>query len=353
VLTFPLIANAQLIASDMDGSTSLNLVSHTNAYAGAFASAGDGFEKYQRWVSPSIPFGVLDDSLSIFPSDSVGIIKESNFDVFFGIVDTQNSQNSGPVTATWVFDISGASSLGLSIDMGAMGDFESNDFFTWTYSIDGGPTQTAFASSVDEAADHTYTLAGGSSFTLNDPMLMQGTVLTNDLATFSTLISGSGSQLTLTLTAQFDGGSEAVAFQTIRIAEVDPQPVAFDMVGSASQNLTSYANPYAGAFGSPGDGFQKYQRFVSPSIPFSVLDDSLSIFPGDRLGIIKEGNTDVFFGATDTQNPDNSGPVTATWVFDISGASNLGLSIATWARWAISNPATTSNGPTASMADRR
>jgi hypothetical protein len=70
--------------------------------------------------------------------------------------------------------------------------------------------------------------------------------------------------------------------------------VAFDMVGSASQNLTSFTNAFNGAFSSAGDGFQKYQRGVSSSIPFSVLDDSLSIFTSDSLGIIKEGNTDVF-----------------------------------------------------------
>ena len=101
--------------------------------------------------------------------------------------------------------------------------------------------------------------------------------------------------------------------------------IAYDMVGSTSDNLISYTNPWTGAFGSAGDGFQKYQRGVSPSIPFSVLDDSLAIFPGDSLGIIKDGNTDVFFGIVDTENPQNSGPVTATWVFDIAGASDLGL----------------------------
>ena len=173
------------VAYDMVGSGSQNLTSYTNIWTDAFASAGDGFQKYQRGVSASIPFAVLDDSLSIFTSDSLGIVKEGNTDVFFGIVDTENSDNSGPVSATLVFDITGASGLGLQIDMGAMGDFESSDFFEWTYSIDGGPSTTAFASTVDEAGSYTYTLEGGASFTLNDPMLIQGEILTNNLATSS------------------------------------------------------------------------------------------------------------------------------------------------------------------------
>jgi predicted extracellular nuclease len=313
----------------MVNSSSQNLISYSNPYNGAFSSPGDGFQKYQRFVSPSIPFSVLDDSLVIFPPDSLGIIKDGNTDVFFGIVDTENGENSGPVSATWVFDISGADLLALTIDMGAMGDFEASDFFVWEYSIDGGPTRVAFSSTVDEAASQDYTLEGGATFTLNDPMLVQGTLLNNDLMTFSTPIIGTGSSLTLTLTAQFNGGAEAVAFQNIKVVAnaIAIRRFAYDMVDSTSERLTSFTNPFNGAFSSAGDGFQKYQRGVSPTIPFSVLDDSLVIFPPDSLGIIRDGNTDVFFGVTDTENGDNTGPVSATWVFDISGGTDLALSI--------------------------
>ena len=326
------LAPAGPIAFDMVGSASQNLTSFTNPWNGAFGSLGDGFQKYQRGVSSSIPFSIADDSGGSFPGDTLGIIKTGNVDVFFGATDTQNGDNSGPVSATWVFDISGATgALGLSIDMGAMGDFESSDFFEWTYSIDGGPTLTAFANTVDESGSHTYTMDGGASVTLSDPMLVDGTMLTNDLATFSTALTGTGSSLTVTLTLQTDGGSEAMAFQNLVVTSggAPPPPgVAFDMVESADLNLLSFTNPWNGAFGSPGDGFQKYQRGVSASIPFSIADDSAGSFPGDTLGIIKTGNTDIFFGATDTQNGDNSGPVSATWVFDVSSANGvLGLSI--------------------------
>jgi predicted extracellular nuclease len=310
----------------MVGSASQNLTSFTNPWNGAFSNPGDGFQKYQRGVSPTIPFSVLDDSLVIFPSDTLGIIKDGNLDQFFGVVDTINGDNSGLVSATWEFDITGATGLVLSIDMGAMGDFEASDTFEWTYSIDGGPELTAFASTVDEAGSFTYTLEGGGVITLNDPMLVQGTILTDDLDSFSSPLIGTGSALTLTLTATFDGGTEAVAFQNIVIEEggVTTAGLAFDMVNSASQNLTSFTNPWNGAFSNPGDGFQKYQRGVSPTIPFSVLDDSLVIFPSDTLGIIKDGNLDEFFGVVDTINGDNSDPVSATWTFDVSAAT-LGL----------------------------
>lgn len=192
---------AGVLAFDMVGSADQKLTSFTNPSNGAFGSAGDGFQKYQRGVSALIPFSVLDDSLT-FSSDSLGIIKTGNANVFFGATDTENGDNSGPVSATWVFDISGASNLGLSIDMGAMGDFESSDSFQWTYSIDGSAILTAFSSSVDEAGSHAYTLDDGDSFVLNDPMLMQGTILDNDLTTFSVSIAGEGSALTVTLTAQ-------------------------------------------------------------------------------------------------------------------------------------------------------
>ena len=46
--------------------------------------------------------------------------------------------------------------------------------------------------------------------------------------------------------------------------------VAYDMVGSTSQNLVSYTDDPAIPFSSPGDGFNKFMRGVSPTIPFSA-----------------------------------------------------------------------------------
>ena len=327
-------ASSSAVAFDMVGSASENLTSFTDDTAIPFTSPGDGFNKFQRGISASIPFSVVDDSAGSFPPDTLGIIKTGNTDEFFGIVDTNNGDTSGrDVIATWVFDVVGASNLSLSIDMGAMGDFEASattgDFFNWSYSIDGGATQTAFQSSVDESTDQTYSMESGTEVILNDPMLVNGVLLTNDLQTQTASLIGSGNQLTLVLTANTNGGSEAIAFQNLVVSgEQAPQDLAFDMVGSASQNLISFTDDPAIPFASAGDGFNKFQRGISTSIPFSVVDDSAGSFPPDTLGIIKSGNTDEFFGIVDTNNGDTSGrDVIATWVFDVVGASNLSLSI--------------------------
>jgi predicted extracellular nuclease len=206
-----------VIASDLTGGAPVNLTSYTNPWTGAFASAADGFEIYQRVVSASIPFSVLDDTLATFPPDTQGIVDDNNLDRFFGAVDTENPQNSGPVSATWVFDITGGTDLALSIDSGAMGDFESSDTFVWEYSIDGGATATAFASTVDEDGNRTYTLASGTMVTLNDPMNVGSTEMSNLLQPVQTALSGTGSSLTLRLTATMNGGDEAIAFQNIQV----------------------------------------------------------------------------------------------------------------------------------------
>jgi hypothetical protein len=184
---------------------------------------GHSFLLCRRWFQQN--------SLGSFPPDNLGIIKTGNIDEFFGTVDTNNGDTLGrDVVATWVFDISGASILSLSIDMGAMGDFEAaNDFFNWSYSIDGGPAQTAFQSSVDEAGTQDYTMEGGLIVTLSDPMLVNGVLLNNNLQTQTAALAGSGNQLTLILTANTDGGSEAIAFQNIVISGALTRPMARNM----------------------------------------------------------------------------------------------------------------------------
>lgn len=237
------VAVAVPIASDLTMSGSQNLISYTNPFDPAgggtgFSSAGDGFGVFQRGVSPSIPFAVLDDSLSIFPPDSVGIVKEGDTAPFFGVTDTVNGDTSGPVSATWVFDISGASDLSLSIDMAAMGDFESADAFEWTYAIDGAPSTTLFSLVADEDDVFTYTLEGGSSFTENDPLKIDGTTLFNEFQSISGGLVGTGSELALTLTAETNGGSEAVVFRNIVVdGQRVPEPGTLALVAPALLGL--------------------------------------------------------------------------------------------------------------------
>ena len=67
-------------------------------------------------------------------------------------------------------------------------------------------------------------------------------------------------------------------------AQASSSAIAYDMVGSASQNLVSFTDDPAIPFTSAADGFNKFQRGVSSTIPFAVLDDSAGTFPARYPG---------------------------------------------------------------------
>ena len=229
-------ATPTVVASDLVDGASLNLTSHDNPFAGAWANANDGFEVYQRDVSSSIPFQLLDDTVSVFPADSLGIIGEDETGRFFGATDTVNPGNpNGPVAATWTFDVSAADGpLFLNVDAGAMGDFEASDAFGFAVSLDGGAFVDVLDAVVDEAGSRVYTLDSGKQVTLSDPIDLAGVGLHNNLETVSAAIPGSGNELVVRFTAQADGGSEAFAFDQLVITQDaplgdddggDPEPV--------------------------------------------------------------------------------------------------------------------------------
>ena len=222
----PPSANPTCIASD-DFDSPTKLLSRTVTVDMAFVNIGDLFGIGSSFSgNPNFaPFALIDDGniacANYFPFDNQGVIPCDYGNQFFGMVDTENPNNMGPVSAEWVFDISTAANLtSISMDMSAMGDFESNDDFTWSYSIDGGPYTTIFAMTADESTNATYTLENGNTRTLNDPMTVNGTILLNHLTNFSAPISGAGSQLTLRLEGMGNGGTEAIAWDNIKISGV-------------------------------------------------------------------------------------------------------------------------------------
>ena len=243
-----------VIASDNFEST-MNLTDFSQSPApGAFGSPADGFQVFQSGVSPTIPFALVDDSFSVFPADTSGIVDNSpdspgfRSDAWFGIVDTENPDNpSGEATATWMFDISGAVGLEVSVDIAAIGSFDEEDSFVWTYSIDGSAPEELFTSSVDEGGTLTYTLADGDTFTVDDPLLVtnaqdETTLLTNEFQTISSLLSSTGDTLTLMLTAISNGddaasfASEAYAFDNILIQGFTGTTGDFDQDGDVDGN---------------------------------------------------------------------------------------------------------------------
>lgn len=188
---------------------------------------GDGFQIHQRNVTANIPFAMLDDSLSIFPTDNQGIIREGDSGAFFGVTDLVNGEpvsefnpGNGTGTADFRFDIAGLTNLEVAIDMAAMGDFDSSpvrDTYDFSYSVDGAAFQSLFTSTIDESGSLSYLLEGGASINLNDPLLINGTMLNNFLQTLTAGVIGTGNVLTLRFFATTDGGDEAFVFRNIEV----------------------------------------------------------------------------------------------------------------------------------------
>jgi hypothetical protein len=224
-----------VIAKD-DFDAPLNLIAFSQSpSAEVFTDPQDGFGRFQVGVSASIPNNLMDDSTATNPNDTRGIINRSaESDGWFGMADTLNTQNpSGDVTASWTFDVSGASALEVSIDMGAMGNFEASDVFNWSFSLDGAPFAPLFTSLVAEGGIGVYTLADGDVFSLADPLHMQiaggPTVpLSNVLQTLTASITGIGDLLTIRFDGNTNGNDEAYAFDDIIVTGLVPSFAAAD-----------------------------------------------------------------------------------------------------------------------------
>lgn len=213
-----------IAADDFDFNRTFTSFNQTPA-AGSFSSAGDAFGIYQRNVSPSIPFSLLDDTNTNFATDNLGIVDSKKFDGWFGINDIDNTENlSGMGTVVWTFDISGETDLEVMVDIAAMGDFEANDSgassrddYDWTYSIDGGSPVDLLPGAVNEAVDNTvYKLESGREVTLNDALFVDGVQMNNIFHTFRKPIVGTGSTLTITLTC-FNDSDEPYVFDNLYI----------------------------------------------------------------------------------------------------------------------------------------
>jgi hypothetical protein len=272
-------ASAAIVAGeDFDGGA-LNLISGFNPAADNLDGGGGdwfGVGDLGAWPQGTgVPFSLADDSVidvsggtrdagNAFPADLEGVFGQARDvnDAFFGISDTR--EWLAP-TASWTFDITGISDLQLSIGLGAQADdsfggFNAESSLTFTVQIDGGTVQTAFDLAPDPAGvGFAYRAMDSGSVPLagsNGPLAVTGDnpvskylaedgALAGDiylnktpasglgggaLDTFSTAINGTGSQLTLTLTA--DLPFEAMAFDDIVITGV-PEPTSLSFLGLA------------------------------------------------------------------------------------------------------------------------
>ncbi|MEO1497963.1 MAG: PEP-CTERM sorting domain-containing protein [Planctomycetota bacterium] len=107
--------------------------------------------------TPQLPFDVVDDSLFGFFGDQFGLIESTKLDNFVLVADPRNAENtSGQVAASWSFAINGRGPMEFSIDLAAIGQFDTidrggfPDIYGFTYSIDGGPERPLITLGVDQ-----------------------------------------------------------------------------------------------------------------------------------------------------------------------------------------------------------
>jgi hypothetical protein len=249
----------QTIAKDTFDAT-LNRVSFTQT---SFAVANSGFQVYQAHVTPSIPTQLIDESADGKPTDMQGVVNTAaKSDKWFGVTDTVNAANpnsNGDASATWVFNVAGAANLQVSIDMGAMGTFETAgaDAFNWTFSIDGSAFQPLFTSSVNSSLTGNYTMANGAVQSLARPMLMTNTAsatvqLSNILQTLTSSIIGTGNQLTIQLFSNTNGQDEAYVFDNLIVTGlVAANPADFNNDGVVNaSDLTAWKSNFGLASGA-------------------------------------------------------------------------------------------------------
>ena len=214
-----------------------------------------------------------------------------------------------------------AEPLVVYLDMAAMGDFEAGpdgDSFLFEYSLDGGAFQPLFTSSVDEAASQTYLMDRGTQVVRDDPLSVNGVVLNNYFQTISAVIPGGGTQIRIRFTATNDGPSEAFAWRT-PIHRRREQRLSWEPRYSSKRRTTgSWRYATDPDYTISGDMFGIRSRVNPgfPSLPSDVVDDSISIFPGDLQGIVGHFESGRFFGVVDTVNGVGSNTNTATWTFN-------------------------------------
>ena len=230
-----------------------------------------------------IPFGMIDESITNFLTDTEGILSDATSDRlnnFFGIADTRewtddvNGDPTNPLVTSWTFDISSATgAMQLNIDMGQCSDGNSftgfnEGFVLFEYSIDGAPFQTAFScDSFDASAsgfayrlmDEPLNSAGVvfvcqatgpgtiqkisaedgsvSANTILDKCPPAGASGEGTLDTFVTDIVGSGSSIEIRMTTAIS--FESFVFDNIVITESSSGPV-----GISPETITTTRGSY-------------------------------------------------------------------------------------------------------------
>ncbi len=167
-------------------------------------------------------FGIVDRTVNedfsddtLINSSLTGLFPTTITDRFLAQADLANPNNNGSASVLYTIDISDLENLEFSIDLAAMGDFESSDHGVITATVDNGIPQIMVTSFFGGNFSQEYFFEDGSSETLNDPMTANGVLLNNSFQTFTQPIIGNGSILTIEFLLTGNGGDEEVAYDNI------------------------------------------------------------------------------------------------------------------------------------------
>ena len=267
------VAHGQVVIGqdDLDGNT-VGLINSVipalDGGPGDYFGVGSRNNWPQGFPDPGVPFSIADDSVFgygngvPFPGDNEGIYgQNSNLDNnYFAISDSD--EFGGDQTASWTFDISGATDLSLMIDIGGIsnesfGGYDLDEtFIQFGVQIDGGATQIAFDITAEAFTGQFFTRAmddgaqsgGGALLTVGgdndvlkilaeDGALADNTYVDKSVAagegageldSFMTAIDGTGAELVLTMTANMP--FEAAVFDNIKVVGI-PAPGAAALLG--------------------------------------------------------------------------------------------------------------------------
>lgn len=229
ILGFTSKLRAAIIAQTLTEQPSIRLLEYQNEFQSGFGSAGDYFQVFDTVDKLSLPTNLVDTS-DDGSLDALGLRLVDDSPVF-GVSDTVNRDNPTLwAVATWQFDVSGYSVSDIMVDFAAMGDFESSDQFAFEYQLDSGAFQSVFAIMADTSEAHEYQMLDGRSVLLNDPLTIDGQVLSNQFTSFtSSRIAEVGEHLTVRLQAKADAGTEVFALKNILISGQQLAPTAHNV----------------------------------------------------------------------------------------------------------------------------
>jgi len=166
-------------------------------------------------------------------TDNDGFLKSTKTDSFFGLY---RGGATAPRTLTYTFDIAGYTDLNLAMDWAASGDIAPPGI-TMTYSIDGSAPTTIFVIGT-APTKWVQTMEDGRSVTNN----RSATVTVNDVAgtslseffqTYTPMIAGTGSVLTLTLSMTSGTAGPAYGMDNLELygtslaSDSSPNPINF------------------------------------------------------------------------------------------------------------------------------